>query len=95
MSCTQCWSFPQPRQRKRNFLIHLIDTETIRWGRCVVQSECSHGMQEWVDELTRAMGGLIVNDSAGNEFTMHHPRVVDIDAKAAEHLPIMDPDPVQ
>jgi len=52
-------------------------------------------MQEWVDELTRAMGGLIVNDSAGNEFTMHHPRVVDIDAKAAEHLPIMDPDPVQ
>lgn len=90
MSCSQCWSFPQPRQ-KRNYLLHLIDVDTSRWGRCVVQSECPHGMQEEMDRLARKMGGLIVNDENGNEFTMTRPVVVDIDTKAAAHLPIIDP----
>ena len=94
MSCNQCWSFPQPRQPKRNYLVHLIDAQTGQLGRCVVQSECPHGMQEWLDELTHKMGGLIANDERGREVTMAHPRVVDIDAKGAAHLTILDSDPV-
>jgi len=51
-------------------------------------------MQEWLDELTHKMGGLIANDERGREVTMAHPRVVDIDAKGAAHLTILDSDPV-
>lgn len=89
MACDICWAVPEPA-KKHSYLLHLLDTETARWGMCVVQSECSHGMQEWMEHLA-ANGQLTVHDNAGNEFQMDHPKVMNIDAKSAAHVPIVDP----
>jgi len=48
-------------------------------------------MQEFITDLAKKNGGLIVHDNHGQKFTMHHPEVLKIDDKAAAHLPIVDP----
>lgn len=89
MAC-KCWAILTPRE-KHSYLIDFLDTETARWGRCVFQSECPHGMQEWADHLAAA-GQLLVHDkNTGEKFQMDHPRVMGVDAYAAAHLPIVDP----
>jgi hypothetical protein len=76
---------------KHSYLIDLIDTETNRWGKCVFQSECPHGMQEWAEYLA-FRGDLEVTDPVtGEKFLMLHPRVMGVDARAAAHIPIVDP----
>lgn len=89
MACDICWALPQP-PKKRSFLIQLIDEETGKWGRCVVQSECQHGMQEWMEYLAEN-GQLTVHDQNDEAFVMLHPVVVDINDKAAAHIPLVDP----
>jgi hypothetical protein len=76
---------------KHSYLIDLIDTETNRWGKCVFQSECPHGMQEWAEYLA-SRGDLEVTDPiTGEKFLMAHPQVMGVDARAAAHIPIVDP----
>ena len=90
MTCI-CWAIPAdgPR-RKRSFLVELIDAKTNRGGSCVVQSECSHDMQEWMQHLAD-QGALMVCASDGEKFRMDNPVVVNIDAEKAAHVPIVDP----
>lgn len=88
MACSLCWACPPHGQR--SYLVHLLDTQTAAWGRCIVQSECSHGMQEWADSLA-ARRELFVHDEQGEKFLMEHPRVVRIEKEAAEHLPLVTP----
>lgn len=87
MACEVCWVTPQ---HKRSYLIHLIDAQTHRWGRCIVQSECSCDMQEYLTQLA-AQGSLDVHDENDIKFTMEHPIIVEIDSKAAAHVPVVDP----
>jgi len=76
---------------KHSYLIDLIDTETDRWGKCVFQSECPHGMQEWAEFLA-ARGDLeVIDPNTGEKFLMSHPKVMGVDARAAAHIPIVDP----
>lgn len=89
MACDMCWAVPQP-PKKHSYLVHLLDAETARWGKCIIQSECAHGMQEWVEYLA-STGQLRVNDNEGEEFLMSHPKVMHIDPKAAAHVPVVDP----
>ena len=89
MACDICWTVPGP-QPKRSFLIEIVDSETNRFGRCVVQSECPHGMQEWMETLAQA-GQLVLHDLDDEKFWSTTPVVVNIDDKAVAHLPIVDP----
>ena len=75
---------------KHSYLIHLVDDETGRWGRCVIQSACEHGMQEWAHHLA-SQDELYVVDSNNDTFLMAHPRVIHVDDKTAAHLPVADP----
>jgi hypothetical protein len=89
MTTCICWSIPSPRQ-KRSYLIEIVDQKTHRWGRCVFQSECSHGMQEWAQTLADH-GQLILHDEHDEKFWSTDPLVVNVDDKVAAHLPIVDP----
>lgn len=89
MACSLCWVNPQSPS-KHSYLIELTDDITGRWGRCVFQSECVHGMQEWADHLA-SINSLWVHDENDERFLMLHPVVIRVDAEAAAHLPIVDP----
>lgn len=90
MACPLCW-VPSPQAPGRHsYLIELTDDKTGRWGRCVFQSDCPHGMQEWAEYLA-SRSDLWVHDERDERFLMLHPRVVHVDALAAAHLPIVDP----
>lgn len=88
MACHFC-AMPGPHP-KRSFLVEVVDAPTGRWGRCVVQSECSHDIQEWMQELA-TQGQLSVHDQNDEKFWPTSPVVVNVDDKAAAHLPIVDP----
>ncbi len=90
MACSLCWVSPSVTPSKHSYLIELTDEQTGRWGRCVFQSECPHGMQEWATHLAE-QGALYVHDEAGERFLMLHPRVMHVDAEAAAHIPTVDP----
>lgn len=90
MTCSICWAIDDGPRRKRSFLVELIDAKTNRGGSCVVQSECSHDMQEWLTHLAR-QGSLMVCTPAGEKFRMDDPVVVNIDTDKAAHVPIVDP----
>jgi hypothetical protein len=92
MACDICWALPQPL-KKHSYLVTLIDAQTGKLGRCVVQSECQHGMQEWIQHLAD-QGSLHVVSEKAEKFFMANPTVVHVDAKAAAHLALVDPDPV-
>lgn len=89
MACDLCWTISGPLP-KRSFLVEVVDSVTNRFGRCVVQSECPHGMQEWMQSLANA-GQLAVHDENDEKFWPTSPMVVNIDDKAVAHLPIVDP----
>ena len=88
MACN-CWALPRPA-RKHSYLVHLVEENTNRAGRTIVQSECPHGMQEFLRAIA-STGELVVHDYQGNEFSMDHPIVINIDDRSAAHLPIVDP----
>lgn len=87
--CDTCWALPQP-MKKHSYLVTLIDSATGKLGRCIVQSECPHGMQEYLQDLA-GHGSLSVMDERDEEFPMDNPTVVGIDIEAAAHIPIVDP----
>lgn len=93
MACT-CGTVPAPRE-KHSYLIELLDAETHLWGRCIVQAECPCNIQERLQSMADRNGGFTV-DRVGHgtvtgKFLMHQPRVMKIDAKAAAHVPLVDP----
>lgn len=91
MTCTTCWVGTGHPPQKHSYLLYLADENTGRWGRCVIQSECQHDMQEWVEHLA-STGSLMVHDTRTDEkFQMDHPRVMHVDEKTAAHIPIVDP----
>ena len=81
-------SAAQPPE-KHSYLIDLVDSKTNKGGRCIVQSECEHGMQEWITELGH-QGVLVVVDAAGKKFTMLDPIVLNIDPEKAAHIPLVE-----
>lgn len=90
MTCSICWAIPDGPRAKRSYLVELIDAKTNRGGSCVVQSECTHDMQEWITHLA-SQGVLMVSSPVGEKFRMDDPVVVNIDAEKAAHVPIVDP----
>lgn len=72
MTCN-CWMTPQPR---RSYLVQLSNDAGEKLD-IVVQSRCSHLMQEFVDGL---------------DLPIKDPRVINIDDKTARHVPILEPD---
>lgn len=89
MACN-CGTIPAP-QEKHSYLIDLLDGVTARWGCIIVQTVCLHDLQEWLTNQA-SQGGLTVDDrETGEKFIMHAPRVMKIDAKAAAHVPLVDP----
>jgi hypothetical protein len=90
MACN-CGAIPAP-QEKHSYLIHLLDARSARWGRIIVQSPCTHDLQEWLTSLAAASGGITVTDKETEEkFTMYEPRVMKIDPRGAAHVPLVDP----
>lgn len=97
MACNICWALPQP-PKKHSYLLVLVDAVTGREGWIIMQSECAHGAQEWVESIAVA-GGVDAADpskvdpiTGDNEhFLMMAPRVIEVDDKRAAHIPIVDP----
>lgn len=58
------------------YLVTLVDKITGELKRILVRSECSHGMQAFVDTL--------------DDLGIGHPVVVDIDDTVAAHLANLD-----
>jgi hypothetical protein len=75
MACNDsvCWMTPQP---KRSYLVQLSNDLGEKMD-IVVQSPCSHGMQEFVDGL---------------RLSIRNPRVINIDTQKAAHIPILESD---
>lgn len=90
MSCNVCSSQPE----LHSYLVHLVDEVTNKAGRTVVQSPCQHDIQQWLSEVALEQGGLMVEDYHENLFSMTKPRVLHVDAEAAAHIPLRDPNPV-
>lgn len=91
MACDICWAIPQ-LQEKQSYLVHLVDKITNRAGLFIMQSECTHDTQEWVQGLADN-GSLVVTnpDDHSDQFSMANPVVVHVDDKAARHIPLVDP----
>lgn len=89
MACNSCRAMPHGK--KHSFLVIMVDAETNREGHCIIQSECSHGMQEKVSWLASKSQLTVVDPRNREAFSMAHPVVAHIDAKIAAHIPIADP----
>jgi len=62
-----------------SYLVTMLDRVTGEECRIVVQSRCPHGMQEFVDRL-----------AAEGRLPISFPVVIDIDDRAARHIPIVE-----
>lgn len=62
-----------------SYLVTMVDRVTGEHQRVIVQSGCSHGMQEYIDQQV-AQGSL--------DIRLAHPVVIDIDDRAARHVPV-------
>ncbi|QDH91734.1 hypothetical protein SEA_PHRAPPUCCINO_59 [Mycobacterium phage Phrappuccino] len=63
-----------------SYLVTMLDRMTGSECRVVVQAECPHDMQEFVDRLARE-----------GKLPISSPVVVDIDDRAAAHVPLVNP----
>lgn len=93
MACDLCWAVPQPA-KKHSYLVHLLDAKTNEVGLTIVQTPCVHDVQEWLQDVASRGDLVVVNPATEERFTMRNPMVMHIDAEAAAHIPIVDPDPV-
>lgn len=75
MACDNCWATPQ--SKKHSYLVQMSN-EAGELFVCVVQTECTHDLQEWVD-------------ANADQFPIKNPRVISVDPKAASHIPLVDP----
>lgn len=62
-----------------SYLVTMVDRMTGEHQRVIVQSDCSHGMQEYIDRLVVA---------GSRDIRLSSPVVIDIDERAARHIPI-------
>lgn len=65
-----------------NYLVTIVDRVTGEQQQVIVQSDCPHGMQEYIDSQ-------IAGGSA--DIGLAHPVVVDIDERKARHIPLRHP----
>lgn len=72
MACDGCVSLPTP-SRKKSYLVSLGNDKGESLD-IVVQTVCTHDMQEWVDSKV---------------FPISNPRVKNIDPYFAAHVPIV------
>lgn len=63
-----------------SYLVTMLDRMTGEECRIIVQDNCPHGMQAFVDNL-----------AATGRIAIANPVVVDIDERAARHIPTVDP----
>ena len=77
MACSSCWAVPQ-LPRKHSYLVQLSNAlgEPLD---IVVQTSCLHDLQSWVDENAAL-------------FSITNPKVINVDAKRASHIPIIETD---
>jgi hypothetical protein len=75
MACRSCKMLPTPPKRQ-SYLVQLSNDQGAKYD-CVVQTTCPHDLQTWIDE------------HAG-DFPIVHPKVINIDAKIAAHIPLAD-----
>lgn len=64
----------------QSYLVTMLDSVTGQECRVIVQSPCSCDMQAFVDEL-----------AADGRLDITNPVIVDIDDRAARHIPQVDP----
>jgi hypothetical protein len=81
-----CWMTPRG---KHSYLVYAADRDTGQMGRCVIQSECQHGMAERLIELADR-GQLVLLDQRNEKFSPSRPVLIHIDTKGAAHIPILD-----
>lgn len=62
-----------------SYLVTMIDRETGKSQRIVVQDTCPHGIQEFVDQKVA---------EGHPDLYLNNPVVVDVDEQAARHIPI-------
>lgn len=62
-----------------NYLVTMVDRVTGEHQRVIVQSDCPHGMQEYIDQ--QVIGG-------NSDITLANPVVIDIDDRIARHVPV-------
>lgn len=75
MACDSCWGLATPPQ-KHSYLVQLANDEGESFD-CIVQTPCVHDIQEWVTEHAES-------------FPIANPRVINVDDKAAAHVPIVE-----
>lgn len=86
-----CLDCRPPARKQHSYLLTLMDKQTNREGRCVIQSDCPHGMQEWVEYLASQAALNVVDPGTDETFLMSDPMVVNVDDKTAAHIPLVDP----
>lgn len=65
-----------------SYLVTMVDRITGEHQRIIVQSDCPHGMQEYIDRQV----------SKGNsDIRLPNPVVIDIDDRTARHIPLRHP----
>lgn len=72
MACSQCWALSEPPPKK-SYLVHLSNDKG-ESHKIIVQTICTHDMQEWVDSQI---------------FPIANPKVIYIDDQSAAHIPIV------
>lgn len=62
-----------------SYLVTMVDRVTGEHQQVIVQSDCPHGMQEYIDQQRLEADSVI---------RLAHPVVIDIDDRAVRHVPI-------
>jgi hypothetical protein len=65
-----------------SYLVTLVDRLTGEYQKVIVQSDCVHGMQEYID--AQVVEGR-------SEIRLVNPVVIDIDDRVARHIPLRHP----
>ncbi len=64
----------------QSFLVTMLDWGTGEECRIIVQTDCTHDMQQFVNKL-----------AANGQIPIANPVVIDIDDRAARHIPVINP----
>jgi hypothetical protein len=62
-----------------SYLVTMVDRVTGQHQRVIVQSDCQHGMQEYIDQQV---------SRRNPDIKLADPVVIDIDARAARYIPV-------
>lgn len=75
MACKTCRALPEPPKRQSYFV--QLSNEAGESFDCIVQTTCPHDLPQWIEEHSA-------------KFPIVHPRVINVDAKIAAHVPTVD-----